>query len=63
MSEIENYWWFSLLSGETIGIVKTKNEITGEIKFRIGTAQGQKEKDDLRFIRDWGATLIPEKIK
>ena len=23
----------------------------------------KKEKDDLRFIRDWGATLIPEKIK
>lgn len=60
---IENYWWFSLLSGETIGIIKTKNKTTGEVKFRIGIVQGKNEKEDLEFIHDWGSTLYPENIK
>ena len=51
------------MTGETIGIIKTKNKTTGEDKFRIGVVQGKNEKEDLEFIRDWGSTLYPEKIK
>ena len=63
MIEIENYWWFSSMAGETIGIVKTKNKITGEIKFRIGLGQGENEKQDIEYIKDWGAQFFLEKIK
>lgn len=63
MIEIENFWWFTPMSGETIGIVKTKNRITGEIKFRIGVGSGIVERDDVEYIKDWGAQFIPEYIK
>ncbi len=60
---IENFWWFPQMTGETIGIIKTKNKTTEEVKFRIGIGQGKNEKEDLEFIRDWGATIFPENIK
>lgn len=63
MSKIINAWWFSTCSGQTIGIIKTKDEITGEEKFRIGIATGYNEEKDIEFIKDYGSRFLPEIIK
>ena len=63
MSKILNLWWFSPMAGEQIGIVKLQDEITGEIKFRIGLGQGKNEKKDAEYIKDWGANFFPENVK
>ena len=63
VTEIENLWWFTPATGETIGIIKTKDKITGEIKFRIGVGKGKSEFADIELIQNFGARLIPENIK
>lgn len=63
MTKIENIWWYTPLTGETIGIVKTKNPITGEEKFRIGCGKGLNELEDAEHIKSWGARLFLENIK
>ena len=63
MTKIDNLWWYTLASGEIIGIVKTINEQTGEVKFRIGCAKGINELEDAEYIKDCGARLYLENIK
>lgn len=62
MSKIVDKWWFTT-NGALIGIIKTVDDITGEEKFRIGTASGIDEKLDAQYIKDNGARFIPEIIK
>lgn len=46
----------------TMGIVAAKNDI-GQVKFYIGFAFGNDEKDDIKNILDYGAKLDPGEIK
>lgn len=62
MSKIIEKWWFTT-NGAFIGIVKTLDEITGEEKFRIGTASGVDEELDAEYIKDYGARFFPEMVK
>lgn len=63
MSKVCNSWWYSTLNGNTIGIVKTIDENTNEIKFRIGLADGIDELADQERIKAYGARFYPEVIK
>ena len=48
--------WFN----GTIGVVKAKDEITGEIKCYIGTGLGQSVEDDTRHIMQRGSKITKE---
>ena len=62
-SEILNAWWYNTCDGKHIGIVKTKDNITGDIKFRIAVVGGLDEELDKEYIRDFGDKFYPEIIK
>ena len=40
MSRVIDSWWYTTSGGHCIGIVKTVDDTTKEIKFRIGLADG-----------------------
>lgn len=61
--EVLNSVWYTTCDGETIGIVKTKDTITGEIKYRIGTGLGFNEQDDIQKIVSMGSRFYPEYVK
>lgn len=63
MSRVINRWWYTTSGGHTIGIIKTIDEITNEVKFRIGLADGFNELLDEERIKSHGARFIPEVIK
>ena len=64
MSKIVNSWWYTLSpDGYCIGIIKTIDEITGEVKFRIGLGTGTNQTLDEEFIRDYGDKFYPDIIK
>ena len=63
MSKVLNSWWFTTADGDLIGIIKTIDEVTNEIKFRIGLADGIDELADQERIKAYGARFIPEVIK
>lgn len=46
MSKVLNSWWFTTADGDLIGIIKTIDEVTNEVKFRIGSADGFNESED-----------------
>ena len=50
--------WFNLL-----GIIKTKDTTTNEIKFYIGEGLGINEGDDIKHIIDYGIKHTPESFK
>lgn len=62
-SKIVDSWWFCNLTGDCIGIIKTEDEVTKEIKFRIGNGQGINEDSDAEFIKNYGSQFYPEQIK
>lgn len=61
--KIEQCWWFTTFTGTTVGIVKTKDENTGEIKFRIGTGFGLDENQDAQKIALEGDKFFPGDVK
>lgn len=63
MSRVTDSWWYTTSGGHCISIVKTIDEITNEIKFRIGEADGFNEIIDQERIKAHGARFIPEVIK
>lgn len=63
MSKVCNSWWYSTLNGNTIGIIKTIDENTNEIKFRIGLADGIDELADQERIKAYGARFYLEVLK
>ena len=63
MIETLNVWWFTTCDGKCIGIVKTKDSITEEIKYRIGTGEGKDEEFDKLNILNCGDKFFPEVIK
>lgn len=63
MSKVLNSWWFTTADGDLIGIIKTIDEVTNEVKFRIGSADGFNESEDQERIKAHGARFIPEVIK
>lgn len=52
--------WISSNTG-TIGVVMVQDEITEDISFRIGTAQGLNEQIDINLIANGGG-VIPELV-
>ena len=58
MSEIINNWFFN-----KVGIVKVHDSFTNEDKFYIGEIKGQSEKEDVEYIKNWGAKFFPNMIK
>lgn len=63
MSKVLNSWWYTTADGDLIGIIKTIDEVTNEVKFRIGSADGFNELVDQERIKAYGARFIPEVIK
>ena len=63
MSKILNRWWYTTSGGHTIGIVKTVDKITNEVKFRIGCGNGFNELLDEERICMHGDKFYPEVIK
>ena len=63
MSKVIDSWWYTTSGGHCIGIVKTVDDTTKEIKFRIGLADGLNEMIDQERIKTHGARFIPEVIK
>lgn len=63
MSRVTDSWWYTTSGEHCIGIVKTIDETTNEIKFRIGLADGFNELVDQERIKAHGARFIPEAIK
>lgn len=55
MSEIVAHAWLS--GRDTIGIVITKDEITGEYKGRIAPVTGVNEQADLQWVKERGSYL------
>lgn len=53
MEKITGSIWFSLLNGKTIGIVLVDTGF--ELKAYIGTAIGENQKDDEKFIAKYGS--------
>lgn len=62
-SKIVDSWWYTDSSGKVIGIVKTKDTLSGEIKFRIGNGYGLNKDEDIAMIINIGARFVPEMIK
>lgn len=63
MSIVTDSWWYTTSGGHCIGIIKTVDENTDEIKFRIGQADGFNQQLDEERIKRHGARFIPEAIK
>ena len=64
MSKITNMWWYSSINSNTqIGIIKVHDDITGEDRFYIGTADGINERTEAERIKDYGTPFFPELIK
>ena len=62
MSKVTDYWFFNTFD-ETVGIVKVRDEITGEDRFYIGVADGIDEQRDIENIKSFGAPFFPDLIK
>ncbi len=62
-SKIVDSWWFCNFTGGCIGIVKTEDEVTKKIKYRIGNGNGADEDLDAEFIKNYGSQFYPEIIK
>lgn len=62
-SIVTNSWWYTTSGGHCIGIVKTVDEITKEVKFRIGQGDGFNESMDETRIQRHGARFVPDVIK
>ena len=60
---ILNTWWFTTYNGDCIGIIKTKDDYTDEIKYRIGIGKGKDEVQDELTILRTGDKFYPEMIK
>lgn len=60
---ILNTWWFTTYEGQCIGIIKTKDDYTDEIKFRIGIGKGEDEQTDEIKILNYGDKFYPEAVK
>lgn len=60
MKIIDVIWFINL--DKLIGIIAGKDDITGEIKFYIGTADGHNEGIDKQHIASWGTKLYPEHV-
>jgi hypothetical protein len=60
---IRDSWWFTDSYGRTVGIVKTENTKTKEIKFRIGNGLGFDQNGDIAMITQIGSRFYPEQIK
>lgn len=60
---ILNTWWYTTYDGSCVGIIKTKDDYTGEIKFRIGTGTGTDEQEDEIKILRYGDKFYPEMVK
>ena len=61
--KILNCWWYTTFDGTTIGIVKTLDENTNKIKYRIGNGIGLEEADDAQKIAAEGDKFFPEVIQ
>lgn len=55
--------WYTTCDGKTIGIVKTQDTITKEIKRRIGIGFGKDYQEDVDWIVKTGDKFIMEVIK
>ena len=61
--KVVDSWWFTDISGKVIGIVKTKDTLSGEIKFRIGNGYGLNKDEDVAMVINLGSRFYPEQIK
>ncbi len=57
---IESYWW-TLKTGETMGIVVIQPEV-GERKAYMGKGNGVSEKADARLIAEYGVPIYPAQL-
>ena len=55
--------WFTPMGSATIGLVACEDEVTGEIKFYIGEANGLDQKKDEKYISDRGAKFHHEMVE
>lgn len=60
MMILDEYWINTPTSGMQMGIIKAQDQITGEVKFYIGTGTGMNEKIDRQMIIDWGSKVDPK---
>lgn len=63
MSKVVQVYWFSSMQQTIIGIVKCKDEITGEIKYYIGNGKGYSAEDDVEEIKSWGAKISKQQLE
>lgn len=61
--EVKDSWWFTDSYGRTVGIIKTEDTKSGDIKFRIGDGLGFSIETDTEMIIKTGARFYPEIIK
>jgi len=59
MKILGNYWFNPGADMKVIGVIKISNEI-GEIKYYIGTVEGNDLKEDIQKIVDYGAKFPKE---
>ena len=57
MKVIDSTWFTQLGNQGTIGIVSGLDEITGEVKIYIGSAQGYNQSNDEELILKTGAKI------
>lgn len=53
-SRIIDTAWYTTHVGQCIGIVKTFDDITQEVKYYIGVAPGIDEESDADYIKSYG---------
>lgn len=60
MKIIDSIWFTGVGMLGCVGIVLVKNQTTGKRKAYVGSALGQNQEQDERFIMENGAKLTPE---
>lgn len=56
--EVLDAKWF-----QKLGVIKTKDTTTNEIKFYIGEGYGVSEEEDIKHIIDWGTKYTPDSFR
>ena len=59
MKILEMLWFTQAGTPSTLGIIVGEDEITGEAKAYLGTAQGYDEEADAKHILETGAKFYP----
>lgn len=62
-SKVVDSWWYHDAQCNHIGIIKTVDEASGEVKFRIGKAYGFDPEFDKNVILKECSRFYPEMIK